>query len=303
MRFYGEFTKRERRADGTVVVAGICSSEAVDSDGEVITAAAMKAALPAYWKGGPAVREQHDPLRAVGTGLSAEVDADGRTHFECLVVDPVAVAKITSEPPVLRGFSIGGNIPPGGRDPANAKIVRALSLTEISLVDRPANPEARISVWKADANPTPPSGDVEVEVPAGPGEGSKVLPAHTCGTCGGPLTCTTCDPGAVAEKVAKLAGSFAADSIAKAYAERDNAVAKALRLEGERDALAKRLSDAQAELARRPKGALKAVPISKAEDTGEAAPEPGPEPDAFSLVKAAHRRPLPAAGDGGPFRR
>ena len=101
--------------------------------------------------------------------------------------------------------------------------------------------------------------------------------------------------------MAKLAGSFAADSIAKAYAERDEAIRKLATAQGERDTLAKRLSDAQAELARRPKGALKAMPVSKAEDTGEAAPEPGPEPDAFSLVKAAHRRPLPAAGDGGPF--
>ena len=290
MRFYGEFTKTERRADGTVVVSGICSSEAVDSDGEVITAEAMRKAIPAYWEGGPAVREQHDPLRAVGTGLSAEVDAQGRTHFECLVVDPITVSKITSEPPVLRGFSIGGNIPPGGRDPANAKIVRALTLTEVSLVDRPANPEARIAMWKADAaNPIPREADVAIVAPRAPG--AVELPAHTCGTCGGALVCLACSPSAAAEKVAKLAGSFAADSIAKAHAERDTAVAKARRLEGEKDVLVKRLHDAQAELARRPKGALKALPISKAEDTGLPAREEAEPETALDAIRRAHRSP------------
>ena len=157
----------------------------------------------------------------MGTGLSAEVDAQGRCHFECLVVDPVAVAKITSEPPVSAGSPSAGTFRAGGRDPANAKIVRALTLTEVSLVDRPANPEARIAMWKADAANPSPRGRRRDGGAGRPG-GAVELPAHTCGTCGGPLTCTTCDPGAVAEKVAKLAGSFAADSIAKAHAERDD---------------------------------------------------------------------------------
>ena len=289
MRLYGEFTKTERRPDGSVVVAGVCSSESTDSQGERVLASAMLAALPDYWRLGPAVREMHDPLRAVGTGLAAEVDADGRTHFECLVVDPVAVAKITSEPPVLRGFSIGGTVPPGGRDPSDPRIIRALTLTEISLVDRGSNPDARIELWKADANPIPREADVKIDVPRAPGAVEE--PAHRCLACGTGLTCPKCTAGADAEKVAKMAGAVAADSIGKANRERDDAIRKLATVEGARDALAKRAADAERELARRPKGALKAVPVSKAADTGmEAREEPEPA-TALDAIRAAHRRP------------
>ncbi|WP_206732520.1 hypothetical protein, partial [Vibrio cholerae] len=43
-----EIAKREAQDDGTVKVLGYASIEAVDSDGEVIATAAMKAAIPDY---------------------------------------------------------------------------------------------------------------------------------------------------------------------------------------------------------------------------------------------------------------
>jgi hypothetical protein len=43
VHFYGPLQKIEKRGDGTLRVHGIASTESIDSDGEVITAAAMKA--------------------------------------------------------------------------------------------------------------------------------------------------------------------------------------------------------------------------------------------------------------------
>lgn len=90
-KLYGEFTKVEEQEDGTLKVSGVASSEATDSEGEVVTAEAMKAALPDYLKFG-ALREMHQAW-AAGTAIKAEVDEDNRTQFEALVVDSEAIKK------------------------------------------------------------------------------------------------------------------------------------------------------------------------------------------------------------------
>jgi len=146
-KIYGAIAKTEAQDDGTIKVWGYASSEVVDSDGETITADAMKAARDGYMAFGN-VREQHDPKKAVGVAIDYEVQDDGRTWFGAHVVDPVAVLKVNTG--VLKGFSIGGRVPPGGRD---GKVIKSIDLREISLVDRPANPEAVFTMFKADAGP------------------------------------------------------------------------------------------------------------------------------------------------------
>lgn len=143
-KLYAEISKVEPQDDGTLKVWGYASSEAIDSDGETILAGAMKAALPDYMKFG-AVREMHQPL-AAGTAIEANVEEDGRTYFGAHVVDPLACKKV--ETGVYKGFSIGGKVT--GRDDMNKSIITGLKLVEISLVDRPANPEAIITVFKAE---------------------------------------------------------------------------------------------------------------------------------------------------------
>jgi hypothetical protein len=145
MRLYGAIEKLETRDDGTVRVYGIAASEAVDEQGEIVGAAAMREALPGYMRF-PALREMHQ-LSAAGTTLDAEVGDDGTTRIVAHVVDPVAVAKVKNQ--VYRGFSIGGRVTQ--RDTVNPKMITGLVLTEISLVDRPANPEAVFDCWKAAA--------------------------------------------------------------------------------------------------------------------------------------------------------
>lgn len=143
-KLYAEIAKMEAQDDGTVKVWGYASSEAVDSDGEVIAAEAMKAAIPDYMKFG-AVREMHGS-NAAGTAIEINVEDDGRTFFGAHIVDPIAVTKVKTG--VYKGFSIGGSVT--ARDELNKSQITGLKLTEISLVDRPANPDAVFTCFKAD---------------------------------------------------------------------------------------------------------------------------------------------------------
>jgi hypothetical protein len=142
MRIWGDITKVSENDDGTLTVSGIASSEAVDSDGETVTATAMKEAIPDYMKFG-ALREMHQPI-AAGTAIACEVQEDGRTYLEALVVDAESCRKVKAG--VLKGFSIGGKVTK--RNGKNKKVIEGIKLVEISLVDRPANPEAIIGLVK-----------------------------------------------------------------------------------------------------------------------------------------------------------
>src|SRR6201987_750310 len=161
MRLYGAIQKVEPQDDGTVRVYGIASSEAVDEQGEIVRADAIRAAIPDYMRF-PALREIHQ-LSAAGSTLEAEVCKDGTTRIVAHVVDPVAVAKVRNQ--VYRGFSIGGRVTQ--REAGNPKTITGLVLNEISLVDRPANPEAIFDCWKAALLPDAPLSVAEPVVAQG----------------------------------------------------------------------------------------------------------------------------------------
>src|SRR6516164_6308437 len=158
MRLYGAIEKVEAQADGTVKVHGIASTESTDDQGEVVKAEAMREALPDYMKF-PAVREMHQ-LQAAGTALEAEVGPDNITRIVAHIVDPVAVSKVKSQ--VYRGFSIGGRVTK--REAGNPKTITGLVLNEISLVDRPANPEAIFDCWKASMAGPPASNAAPIQI-------------------------------------------------------------------------------------------------------------------------------------------
>jgi len=142
LHFYGEIQKFEAADDGSLMVSGIASTEAVDADGEVVTAEAMRKALPSYLQCGT-VREMHQPI-AAGRPISAFVDDDGKTHFTAKIVDKNTVQKIKEG--VLKGFSIGGKL----IKRAGNKITE-LVLKEISVVDLPNNPESFFEIVKFSA--------------------------------------------------------------------------------------------------------------------------------------------------------
>ncbi len=161
MRLYGAIEKVEPQDDGTVRVYGIATSEAVDEQGEIVRADAIRAAIPDYMRF-PALREMHQ-LSAAGSTLEAEVCEDGTTRIVAHVVDPIAVAKVRNQ--VYRGFSIGGRVTQ--REAGKPKTITGLVLNEISLVDRPANPEAIFDCWKAAMPPDAPLGVVEPGIAKG----------------------------------------------------------------------------------------------------------------------------------------
>lgn len=143
-QLFGSLSKVEDQEDGSIMVHGVASSGAKDASGETVLPEAMKAALPDY-AAYPALREMHG-LSAAGRTVEASVDDDGMTRIVAHVVDPVAITKVKSK--TYAGFSIGGKVL--ARDPTDRTIITKLKLNEISLVDRPCNPEAAIDLWKAD---------------------------------------------------------------------------------------------------------------------------------------------------------
>lgn len=124
------------------MVYGYATTEALDAQGEVVKRAAIEAALPAYMRFAN-IREMHQ-LSAVGVAKGASLDDKGLL-IEAKVVDDDAWAKVKEG--VYKGFSIGGRVTQ--RDSANKTLITGVELTEISLVDRPANPEALIDSYKA----------------------------------------------------------------------------------------------------------------------------------------------------------
>ncbi len=93
------------------------------------------------------IREMHQ-LSAVGVAKEAGIDDKG-LYIGAKIVDDQAWLKVIEG--VYKGYSIGGRVTQ--RDPADYKTITGLVLNEISLVDRPANPEAVFDYWKAAGGP------------------------------------------------------------------------------------------------------------------------------------------------------
>jgi hypothetical protein len=102
--------------------------------------------MPAWFKSGGNIREQHSQI-AAGVAKEYEAKADGH-YIGVLVVDPVSVKKVDAG--VLKGFSVGIKNPRVVRDSkaANGRIVDG-QIVEISLVDRPANPNCQLVLAKS----------------------------------------------------------------------------------------------------------------------------------------------------------
>jgi len=123
------------------LVEGYASTAKFDSTGESITLSAVKNALDQYLKF-PAVRLMHQ-LNAIGSVREAKVDSKG-LWITAYISDDDAWKAIKAG--TLRGFSVGGKTLKRNKD--NPKIIEAIQLTEISIVDVPANDEATL-VFKA----------------------------------------------------------------------------------------------------------------------------------------------------------
>jgi hypothetical protein len=143
---YASIVKSEKQIDGTLKVYGKATDETIDVDQQICDNDWLRKAMPDWFVSGGNIREQHSNI-AAGVATDYEEKNDGH-YIEALVVDPTSVKKV--EAGVLQGFSIGIRGPRVIRDvkAAGGRIVGG-QIVEVSLVDRPANPSAKMTIAKA----------------------------------------------------------------------------------------------------------------------------------------------------------
>lgn len=143
---YAGIIKSEKQIDGTLKVYGKATDDSLDIDKQICDDEWLKKAMPAWFVSGGNIREQHGSV-AAGVATDYENKSDGH-YITALIVDPVSVKKV--ETGVLKGFSIGIRGPRVIRDEkaAGGRIVDG-QIVEISVVDRPANSNAKMTIAKA----------------------------------------------------------------------------------------------------------------------------------------------------------
>jgi len=144
---YAAIVKQEKQEDGTLLVYGKATDDAIDSDNQICDATWLSKAMPEWFKSGGNIREQHSNIAA---GVAKELDSKSDGHYiSALVVDPTSVKKV--EAGVLKGFSIGIRGARVQRDDKalGGRIIDG-QIVEVSLVDRPANPNAKLMLAKSD---------------------------------------------------------------------------------------------------------------------------------------------------------
>ena len=143
---YAAIIKQEKQEDGSLLVYGKATDDSLDIDQQICDDVWLSSAMPEWFKSGGNIREQHSSI-AAGVAKEYEAKEDGH-YISALVVDPISVKKVESG--VLKGFSIGIKSPRVVRDQkaANGRIVDG-TIVEVSLVDRPANPNAKLMLAKS----------------------------------------------------------------------------------------------------------------------------------------------------------
>lgn len=146
---YASISKFDDNGDGTLTVYGKATDETLDVDKQICDDAWLKQAMPDWMMQGGNVREMHSSI-AAGVATDYENKSDGH-YITAKVVDEGSIKKVKAG--VLKGFSIGIRNPQVIRDnkAAGGRIVGGM-IVEVSLVDRPANPSAKLMVAKAAGN-------------------------------------------------------------------------------------------------------------------------------------------------------
>lgn len=154
---YADIAKSD---DEQRLVYGIFSTETPDAqggiwkgeryDGDLVKADAIAGALDDYMRYAN-IREMHGS-NAAGSAQLAHVE-DGQSAIVVKVGDDGAWSKVKQG--IYKGFSIGGRVLEAHIEKIGGRLIRVitkLQLTEISLVDRPACPDAHILVFKRDTS-------------------------------------------------------------------------------------------------------------------------------------------------------
>jgi hypothetical protein len=182
-----------------VYVTGRASDDTLDRDGQRIDVAWARKALAEWLLEGGSLRQQHDPTKPIGRGISID-PSDGLT-VRSAVIDKQARRLVDAR--VLRAYSVGvtnplivkdASAPNGvirGRPDGSSKII------ELSLCDSPSNPSCGVTICRS----LPGSGAVYVGkswgVPDLTKKKHKEAPLIMCTRCGteldaGEKYCTGC---------------------------------------------------------------------------------------------------------------
>jgi hypothetical protein len=143
---YSAILKYDENDDGTIMVHGNATDDSLDLDQQICDPAWLERAMPEWMTSGGNVREMHGNSAA---GVAKEYENKNGKHIIGVhVVDPLAVKKVKTG--VYKGFSVGIKAPRVVRDnkAANGRIIDG-SIIEVSLVDRPANPNAKLILAKS----------------------------------------------------------------------------------------------------------------------------------------------------------
>jgi len=136
------------------IVSGWATTDAIDKQGDIVTA---EASAEAFDKFRGNVRESHTPL-AVGKVISFKQDKyydKEKNKFQNGVYVDVYISKGAQDTwykineGILSGFSIGGNINKSQdmydeEMDKTVRVIKEYDLSELSLVDNPANPNANV---------------------------------------------------------------------------------------------------------------------------------------------------------------
>jgi hypothetical protein len=124
-------------------VEGYATTDAIDSQGEVVDLEASFAAVDEWRKWGT-IKEMHRTETAVGVAPIIEKHANKGVYIGAEIVDDQAWKKCKKG--VYKGFSIGGRVLE-----REGNHITKYQLLEISLVDRPANPDSIFAIAKYNA--------------------------------------------------------------------------------------------------------------------------------------------------------
>jgi hypothetical protein len=164
--YAAEIVKYDRDENGDLIVYGKATGPDLDLDGQICDSGWLKSAMPTWMEFGN-VREMHQPIAA---GIGVELEEQGTDWMlKSKCIDPNTARKIESG--VLKGYSVGIKNPQVTKDASapGGRIVGG-SIIEVSYVDRPCNPTAKMSICKG-ASATEmlpqeaPADDTEVSAP------------------------------------------------------------------------------------------------------------------------------------------
>lgn len=165
--YEGQLEKIEVASDGHIYIAGICTTEKMDHDGEVVDLNEVKRVWNDYMQN-PVLKYMHgkDPhnMAAIGAVVPEYTDINGKIwKTEFTDRGPFIVCKISNAPDtesirkkveegILKGFSIGGRARRIKTfDPTLQKDINRIMTTrisEVSLVDLPSNSDSFFEVLK-----------------------------------------------------------------------------------------------------------------------------------------------------------